>query len=155
MKFINFNYLVDRYTYFSSRLSTINKEHKWGIKYLDSYNKIESDFNYMKNNSMPMVDLYKSHANDNMSIKNYVLKFYCQNQEPPKCLCGCDQFVSWHQTQYKFNQYVNGHNDAGFKVKQIVFSAEQIQKRNISIKKRYDEDPSVKQKISNAIHNKH
>lgn len=99
--------------------------------------------------------LAKSHANDDMSIKNYVLKFYCQNQEPPKCLCGCDQFVSWHQTQYKFNQYVNGHNDAGFKVKQIVFSAEQIQKRNISIKKRYDEDPSVKQKISNAIHNKH
>ncbi len=67
MKFINFNYLVDRYTYFSSRLSTINKEHKWGIQYLDSYNKIESDFNYMKNNSMPIVDLYKSHANDNNS----------------------------------------------------------------------------------------
>ena len=95
--------------------------------------------------------LARSHFPDVKSIKLYVLKFFCENGSPPKCACGCGQEVAWHETQYRFNRYVNGHNEAGFCVKQIQFTQEQIAKRNASIKRAYADRPEIKKKISVAV----
>lgn len=54
-------------------------------------------------------------------------------------------------TMYRFNRYVNGHNEAGFTAKQIDFTPEQISKRNASIRRAYAEKQEIKEKISAAV----
>lgn len=53
-------------------------------------------------------------------------------------------------TMYRFNRYVNVHNEAGFTAKQIDFTPEQISKRNASIRRAYAEKQEIKEKISAA-----
>jgi tRNA1(Val) A37 N6-methylase TrmN6 len=54
-------------------------------------------------------------------------------------------------TLYRFNRYVNGHNEAGFVTKQISFTSDQINKRNASIKRAYAQKQEIKEKISAAV----
>lgn len=95
--------------------------------------------------------LARTYSSDVNSIKLYVLKFFCAGGAPPKCACGCGEDVAWHETMYRFNKYINGHNEAGFCVKQINFTPEQIAKRNASIKRAYAERPEIKEKIGIAV----
>lgn len=72
--------------------------------------------------------------------RGYVLKHFLDGKIP-LCACSCGQEVSWHNFQYKFNDYVTGHNSrntpvgcftSGFKP-----TPEQIEKRNKSIRQTY------------------
>lgn len=93
--------------------------------------------------------LTKSHGK--MRIKDYVLKFYC-NGILPKCLCGCGEDVAWKKTHYYFNDYINGHNPAGFKAEKYNHSKEVIEKRNKSIRNVYIErSEEISEKISQSV----
>lgn len=84
-------------------------------------------------------------------LMGYTLRFICQGKIP-KCICGCGQEVTWHKVLYKFNEYITGHNPAGFKIKQPVLSKEQIDRRNESIRKSYDlRGDEIKEKISKNV----
>lgn len=83
-------------------------------------------------------------------LMGYVLKHQL-NSEHPKCLCGCGENVTWHKLLYKFNDYVTGHNDAGFRVKQPTFTKEQVEKRNDAIKKAYDNNTDLRERISKSV----
>jgi len=102
-----------------------------------------------KNRSSLCNHLSKSHK-DIGGPKNYVIK-YLLHGKVPKCKCGCGNEVSWHKSQYHFNDYVNGHNDAGFKSKSYKETPENTQKRIEAIKNRYENDDELKQRISNSV----
>lgn len=84
-------------------------------------------------------------------LKNYVLKHFLGGKTP-QCECGCGESVEWHETRYRFNSYITGHNKAGFRVLQPTFTREQVEKRNESIKKAYRERRGlISQKISEKV----
>jgi hypothetical protein len=84
-------------------------------------------------------------------LRGYVLK-HMLNNIIPKCKCGCETDVLWHNTHYSFNNYVNGHNETGFEINQYVHTQEQIDKRNNSIRKTYSErGDEIKNKISKSV----
>lgn len=92
----------------------------------------------------------RSHKELN-GLQGYVLKHVIFGVVP-KCACGCLQDVAWHKTFYSYNDYVNGHNPAGFKVKQPTLTPEQIEKRNRSIKRAYrDRGQEIRSKISESV----
>lgn len=81
-------------------------------------------------------------------LKMYVLKHLLKDQMP-KCLCGCGNDVEWHKSRYRFNDYLTGHNPVGFKVKQPVFTKEQIDARNVAIRNAYTQRGiEIKTKLS-------
>lgn len=82
-------------------------------------------------------------------LKAYVLKHFLSGLIP-KCGCGCNRDVEWHKLLYKFNDYITGHNPAGFRVKQHVFTQEQMQHRNASLKLTYS-DPKLREKIASSV----
>jgi hypothetical protein len=85
------------------------------------------------------------------SLEDYVLK-HILNHTPPLCKCGCLNSVSWHKTQFKFNEFICGHNPAGFKIKQPKFTKEQIEKRNVAIKESYKKNKEhLSKKISERV----
>lgn len=85
------------------------------------------------------------------SIREYVLHYY-YDDVVPKCKCGCGEEVRWHKVLYRFNDYVNGHNEAGFKSKNFTFTKEQIESRNEKIRKAYEErGDEIKKKISKSV----
>lgn len=93
--------------------------------------------------------LTRSHSK--MKIKEYVLKFFCEGVTP-KCLCGCGKEVEWKKSRYFFNDYVNGHNPAGFKRMGFTPSQKLIDKRNESIRKTYEErKQELSEKISQRV----
>jgi len=74
------------------------------------------------------------------------------NNTIPLCACGCGKETKWHKTQYKYNEYINGHNECGFKSKDWKFSTEQIENRNESIRKAYNErKEEITSKISISV----
>lgn len=84
-------------------------------------------------------------------MKGYVIK-HVLHGILPKCLCGCDNVPSWNKVYCQFNDYINGHNPTGFKVAQPIFTKEQIEKRNVAIKKAYVERANeIKNKISKSV----
>lgn len=86
-----------------------------------------------------------------MSLREYVLKFYFDDAIP-KCKCGCEKEVKWNKISCRFNVYVNGHNEAGFKKKNYRPTEEQIKKRNDAIRKTYEERGNeIKEKISKQV----
>jgi hypothetical protein len=92
----------------------------------------------------------RSHKEFN-SLEDYVLK-HVLNCTKPICKCGCKKSVSWHKTQFKFNDYISGHNPAGFKIKQPKFTKEQIEKRNTAIKESYKKNKEqLSKKISDSV----
>lgn len=66
------------------------------------------------------------------------------------CKCGCGGETLWKITEYRYGDYINGHNPAGFKVKQPYFTDEQIHLRNKKIKAAY-ESHELRQKVSHAV----
>lgn len=85
-----------------------------------------------------------------LGLEGYVVKHLIKSL--PKCGCGCDQVTKWHKTHYRFNDYVNGHNDAGFRNSQPEFTKEQIERRNDSIRRSYNErKEEITKKISEAV----
>lgn len=66
------------------------------------------------------------------------------------CACGCGKETLWKATEYRYGEYVNGHNPTGFKVKQPDFTPEQIKCRNKKIKTAY-ENPELRQKVGHAV----
>lgn len=60
----------------------------------------------LKNNLGLGIHLKKSH---NETLEKYTLK-YIYNDQIPKCKCGCDKNVTWHQNKCKYNEYINGHH---------------------------------------------
>lgn len=92
--------------------------------------------------------LNRSH---NIDIKGYYLKYYL-NDNIPLCKCGCNKEVNWHKTLYRFNDYITGHNEAGFKTGKYVETTETKEKRINSIKKVYNEKKEeIVNKISNSL----
>lgn len=84
-------------------------------------------------------------------LKGYTLKFLLGGSVP-LCACGCGKEVSWHRVFYRFNTYVNGHNEAGFKTKQPEFTLEQIEKRSAKIRDTYEtRGDEIKKKISERV----
>lgn len=84
-------------------------------------------------------------------LKNYVLKHFLGGKTP-QCECGCGGLVEWHETRYRFNSYITGHNKAGFRVAQPKFTKEQVEKRNDSIRKAYfNKRGEIIQKISSGV----
>lgn len=84
-------------------------------------------------------------------LKNYVLKHFLDGMVPG-CECGCGGLVEWHETKYRFNSYITGHNKAGFRVSQPTFTREQIEKRNESIRFAYsNKRGEIIQKISSGV----
>lgn len=96
--------------------------------------------------------LAKTHTG--MKTYDYALKHF-YNNEHPKCICGCGEYVEWHKLKYKFNSYVSGHNGNQFSSEnQPSLSEEQLLKRISSIKKTYEErGDEIKAKISLSINN--
>lgn len=85
------------------------------------------------------------------TIEEYCLKHYF-NGIIPLCKCNCGKEVSWHKSQYKYNDYISGHNEAGFFTNGWKPSKEQINKRNEAIRKAYKEKGTkIKRKISNSL----
>ncbi len=82
-------------------------------------------------------------------LKEYVLKHFT-NGEIPKCKCGCGNNIKWNTNLYKFNDYISGHNPAGFKVKQPNFTKEQRAKMAESQRKLY-EDPERRKRMSETV----
>ena len=95
--------------------------------------------------------LAKSHKSYN--IKTYVFEFLLK--EIPLCKCGCLKQVSWKSNEFKFNDFINGHNNKFNSKNQPIFSKEQIEKRNNAIRKIYksSEGDNIKNKISKSILN--
>ena len=84
-------------------------------------------------------------------LQGYVLKHKLQGIVP-KCKCGCGKDALWHKLLYKYNDYLTGHNRAGFVVNQPTFTPEQIEKRNEAIRKAYSErGEEISKKISKAV----
>jgi len=87
--------------------------------------------------------------------KNYVLKYFL-NEKIPLCMCGCGEQVLWHKLQYRFNDYMTGHNArvevTGCFAKGFKTSPEQIEKRNNSIRQTYKNNKQIlSAKIGNAV----
>ncbi len=92
--------------------------------------------------------LNRSHGID---IKQYYLKYYL-NDCIPLCQCGCGKEVNWHKTLYKFNDYITGHNESGFKTGNYIETNETKEKRINSIKSIYSErKEEIVNKISNSL----
>lgn len=70
----------------------------------------------------------------------------------PLCECGCGSNVEWHDSKYRFNTFLTGHNKSGFREKQPIFSKEQIANRNEKIKQTYvNRGDEIKKKISDSV----
>lgn len=83
-------------------------------------------------------------------LQGYVMRFLMT--QPNLCVCGCGELTSWHNSHYRFNDYVNGHNEAGFRAKQPEFTPEQIDRRNQSIRRAYAErSEEITKKISESV----
>ena len=92
--------------------------------------------------------LNRSH---DLDIQSYYLKFYL-NEEIPLCKCGCNNQVKWHKTLYKYNDYLTGHNEVGFKTGNYKETEATKEKRIKSIKKAYEENKEeIVNKISNSL----
>lgn len=92
--------------------------------------------------------LHKAH---NVSIYDYVLKYKFKG-EIPKCACNCGGEVKWHKSKYRFNEYINGHNDTGYDISSYEFTEKDIEKRIKSIKKTYKENKEeISKKISTKV----
>jgi len=87
-------------------------------------------------------------------LKGYVIK-HLLDGNTPLCKCGCSENVEWHNVRYKFNDYVNGHNDAGgFTRNGYKQTPEQIAHRNDMIRKAYAErGAEISVKISESVMN--
>ncbi len=92
----------------------------------------------------------KSHKE--WTIEKYILKYFL-NDQVPLCECGCGNPVSWHKMQYKFNDFITGHNHRWSKENQPTFTKEQIDFRNEKIKEAYQRD-EPKIKISKSLREK-
>lgn len=66
------------------------------------------------------------------------------------CACGCGEKTAWQKVEYRYGDYVNGHNPAGFKIKQPTFTRTQIEKRNKKIREAY-ESQAVRVKVGQAV----
>jgi hypothetical protein len=95
--------------------------------------------------------LARSHK-DIDGIMKYILKHYL-NGCVPQCKCGCGNSVHWHKSEYKFNEFLSGHNAGGFTSKnQPKWTAVKIKNRTDAIKKAYAErGDEIKKKISNQV----
>jgi hypothetical protein len=71
----------------------------------------------------------------------------------PLCKCGCGKEVEWHSAGCKFRDYINGHNEGGFKG--YVSNPEQIKYRNERIREAYENDRLsggvIRKKISKSV----
>ena len=56
MKFLNEDYMVDRYKMFAERMSEINKKNGWGVQYLNKEETIRTDY---KNHLKASVNIYE------------------------------------------------------------------------------------------------
>lgn len=84
-------------------------------------------------------------------VKSYVLEFF-YGGEIPKCKCGCGKEVKWHKNFYKFNDFLNGHNESIFSLGTYKESEETKAKRLKSIKKAYKEKgDNISRKISAGV----
>lgn len=93
--------------------------------------------------------LAKSHSGTN--LKTYVLHFIL-NDIYPLCKCGCGKEVAWHKNHYHFNDYVNGHNKAGFAISSYKLTPSQRAKCTDAVRKTYQTNGScIKQKISKSL----
>lgn len=82
-------------------------------------------------------------------LKEYTMRFIGPN---PKCECGCGKETLWNKTGYRFNEYFNGHNPSGFKLKQAQLSNEQVERRILKIRKSYKvRGDEIKKKISRSV----
>jgi hypothetical protein len=94
--------------------------------------------------------LTRSHGK--MQLREYVLRYYL-NDQVPKCACGCGQEVNWHKTLYKFNEYVNGHNNEAVRFStenQPKITQQQIEFRNQRIREAY-QSPELRQRVGTAV----
>lgn len=103
----------------------------------------------LKNRKAFGMHLSKHHIGYN--IEKYVLEYYLNNQKPV-CKCGCNKVVNWHKTLYRYNDYINGHNESVFKKGVYKETDETKQKRILSIKKTYEaKGKQIKNKISKSL----
>lgn len=87
----------------------------------------------------------------NMPIQEYVLK-HMFGGVIPKCICGCGNDVAWHKALYKYNDYITGHNEAGYARSDWKPTQDQIDSRNEAIRKAYlKKGNKIKKKISDSL----
>lgn len=104
---------------------------------------------HCKNRKSLAMHLSKRHKEYN--TEKYTLKFKL-NDVPLLCKCGCGKETNWSGAKARFNQYVTGHNSAGFVTTPVVFTEEQIQRRNEQIRKAYTENrEQIIKKISSSV----
>lgn len=82
-------------------------------------------------------------------LHGYMMKHVLK--DVPKCMCGCDHQVEWHSKRYRFNDYVNGHNPAGYTKCSYKESTDVAQKRIQRIKDAYANNPDLKRKIAISV----
>jgi len=84
-------------------------------------------------------------------MKSYFLQFWAPGG-PPKCACGCGGDVEWHKSKFQFNEYLTGHNRAGFRAQQPTLTQEQKDRRSDSIRRAYRErKDEIRKKISESV----
>jgi hypothetical protein len=107
-----------------------------------------------KTHSMKTSDYLMKYYYDGLSEIDYVIK--CDhNDKWPLCKCGCGGKVTWHDSKYRFHEYVNKHNVKHLRFsssRQPKFTQEQINHRNECIKKAYTERAEeIGEKISGKL----
>lgn len=101
--------------------------------------------------------MHLCHRHPGETIESYVTRFFFPDG-PPLCACGkCGQPVEWHRSRYSFNDYVNGHNKAGYCRDGYQQTKEQIENRICSIRATYSGERAegIKTKIGSAVEQAH
>lgn len=84
-------------------------------------------------------------------LQQYELKFF-YGGSPPHCKCECGNLVEWHNSFNKFNDFITGHNKAGFNVKQPELTEELLERRRVATRLAYKErGDEIKKKISESL----
>lgn len=83
-------------------------------------------------------------------LLGYTLKFLTLGIIP-KCVCNCGDSVLWNKRLCRFNDFLNGHNKAGYTRKDHKLTPEQELKRLNSIRKTYKNNSSLAEKIGNSV----
>lgn len=100
-----------------------------------------------KNRKSLGMHLGRSHNTDSRSYYDLYLKI-----ETALCSCGCGNETLWHKTLYRYNEWITGHNPAGFRVKQPEMTSERrVQIRKTAAETYKARGTEIRKKISDGV----
>lgn len=100
-----------------------------------------------KNRKSLGMHLARSHNTDSKSYYDLHLK-----SQTALCSCGCGTETLWHKTLYRYNDFITGHNPAGFRVKQPEMTPERrAQIRKTAAETYKQRGAEIRKKISDGV----